>query len=66
MQTAIQAMDSVLEKQMNEGGDTGVIMPILDTSQESSGLMAFYPSVRLDAHPTYTHTHHPLYTTPVL
>lgn len=44
MQTAIQAMDSVLEKQMNEGGDTGVIMPIFDTSQESSGLMAFYPS----------------------
>jgi len=43
MQTAIKAMDTALQKQMNEGGDTGVIIPIIDTSQESSGLMAFYP-----------------------
>lgn len=44
MQTAIAAMDTALQKQMNEGGaDTGVVMPIIDTHQDTQGLMAFYP-----------------------
>lgn len=44
MQTAIQAMDTALQKQMAEGGaDVGVVMPIVDTSQDLTGLMAFYP-----------------------